>query len=63
MHGGIRQQANAMDAQIGKDLAAEANGAQNAPGAGLRAFARAVPGAGSTCQHRSPAHLLEAAKA
>jgi hypothetical protein len=63
VHGSIRQQADAMDAHVGEDLAAQPDSAQVAPGAGLRAFARAVPGAGSTCQHRSPAHLLEAAKA
>ena len=35
------EQADAPDAQVGEDLAAQADGAQNASAAGLRAFARA----------------------
>ena len=41
VHGCIREQADAPDAQVGQDLAAQADGAQNASAAGLRAFARA----------------------
>ena len=41
MHGRIRQQADAVNAEVGEDLAAESDGAEDAAGAGLRAFARA----------------------
>ncbi len=36
VHGGIGEQADALDAEIGEDLAAEADGAEDAAGAGLR---------------------------
>jgi len=41
VHGGVREQADALDSQVGEDLAAEADGAQDAAGAGLLAFAGA----------------------
>ena len=41
VHGCIRKQANALDAQIRQNLPAETNGAQNAPAPVLRALARA----------------------
>ena len=41
VHRRIRQQADALDAEVGENLAAEADGAEDAPGAGLRAFAGA----------------------
>ena len=41
MHGGVGEQADALDAEVGEDLAAEADGAEDAAGAGLRAFAGA----------------------
>ena len=41
VHGGVGEQANALDAEVGEDLAAEADGAKDAAGAGLRALAGA----------------------
>ncbi len=41
MHGGVGEQADALDAEVGEDLAAEADGAEDAAGAGLGAFAGA----------------------
>ncbi len=41
VHGGVGEEANALNTQIGQDLAAEADGAEDAAGAGLRAFAGA----------------------
>ena len=41
VHGRVGEQADALDSQIGEDLAAEADGAQDAAGAGLGAFAGA----------------------
>ena len=41
VHGRVGEQADALDAQVGQDLAAEADGAENAAGARLRAFAGA----------------------
>ena len=41
MHGGVRQQPDALNAQVRENLAAQADGSQNAPGARLRTFARA----------------------
>ena len=41
VHGRVGEQADALNAQIGEDLAAEADGAQDAAGAGLGAFAGA----------------------
>jgi hypothetical protein len=41
VHGRVREQADALDAEVGEDLAAEADGAQDAAGAGLGAFAGA----------------------
>jgi hypothetical protein len=41
VHGGVREQADALDAEVGEDLAAEADGAEDAAGAGLGAFAGA----------------------
>ena len=35
VHGRVREQADALDAEIGEDLAAEADGAEDAAGAGL----------------------------
>ncbi len=36
VHGSIGEQADALDAEIGENLAAETDGAQDAAGAGLR---------------------------
>ena len=41
VHGRVGEQADALDAEVGEDLAAEADGAQDAAGAGLGAFAGA----------------------
>jgi len=41
VHGGVRQQADPLNAKVGEDLAAEADGAEDAAGTGLRALARA----------------------
>ena len=41
MHGGVGEEADALDAEIGEDLAAEADGAEDASAAGLGAFAGA----------------------
>ena len=41
VHGGVGEQADALDAEVGEDLAAEADGAEDASGAVLRAFAGA----------------------
>ena len=41
VHGGIGEKTNALNAQVREDLAAEADGAKNASGAVLRAFAGA----------------------
>ena len=41
VHGGVGEQADALDSQVGQDLAAEADGAEDAAGAGLLAFAGA----------------------
>ena len=41
MHGGVGEEADALDTQVGQDLAAEADGAEDAAGAGLGAFAGA----------------------
>ncbi len=38
VHGSVGEQADALDAKVGKDLAAEADGAEDAAGAGLRAL-------------------------
>src|SRR6185437_12983973 len=38
VHGGVGEQADALDAEVGEDLAAQANGAENAAGAVLRGF-------------------------
>ena len=40
VHGRVGEEANALDAEVGEDLAAEADGAEDAAGAGLLAFAR-----------------------
>lgn len=41
VHGGVGEEADALDAKVGEDLAAEADGAKDASGAVLRAFAGA----------------------
>ena len=41
VHGRVGEQTDALDAEVGEDLAAEADGAEDAAGAGLRAFAGA----------------------
>src|SRR5208283_2692108 len=41
VHRGVRQEPNALDAEVGEDLAAEADSAKDAAGAGLGAFAGA----------------------
>ena len=41
VHGGVGEQADALDAEVGEDLSAEADGAEDAAGAGLGGFAGA----------------------
>ena len=48
VHGRVRQQANTLDAEVGENLAAEADGAEDAPGAGLRP----LPAAQLLVQHQ-----------